>query len=118
MIVEDSEGWLWLFETENWQGAFGIKNLAFLNIHTLEVQSVKERFGTLPFLVSDIFSAIATEKGEIWLGLRNGNLIKCSKSESFKIHRPSIPRNNLKLYQQTNDGALLSALFSKKQEEA
>lgn len=75
LILEDREGWLWVFQMENWENAYGVQHLSFMHTRTLRVKTFAQRFKKAPFHPSAIFSAIKDEQGGIYLGLRNGDLV-------------------------------------------
>jgi len=75
LILEDREGWLWVFQMENWENAYGVQHLSFVNTRSLSVHNFAEHFKKAPFHPTDIFSAIADGQGGIYLGLRNGDLV-------------------------------------------
>ena len=113
LILEDNEDWLWLFHMGNWEQAFGLQNLSFINIRTHEVQSIEERFSKIPFNINDVFSAIADDNGQIWLGLNNGDLVKYANDGQFKIFKNRNPKHQkLKLYYRNKNRELFGAYFA------
>ncbi|MFK7937316.1 MAG: ATP-binding protein [Saprospiraceae bacterium] len=110
LILEDSEGWLWLFEMENWEKQIEVKSLSFINIHTFEIQSLAERFPQAAFLAEDIFSATSDPNGNIWLSLRDNRLVHYTGKSQFQI-KPSQDERTFpcQLIQFTPQGDLLAA---------
>lgn len=74
-ILEDQEGWLWIFQMENWENAYGVQHLSFVDTRSLSVRSFAQHLKKAPFQPTDIFSAIEDGRGGIYLGLRNGDLV-------------------------------------------
>ena len=113
LILEDSEDWLWLFNMSNWEQVFNVQSLSFINIRTHEVQSLEERFGKIPFDITDVFSAISDDFGQIWLGLKNGDLIKYTNKGQFEVFKNRNPKNEkLKLSYKDQTVGLVGSYFS------
>ena len=74
-ILEDADGWLWIFHTRSSRSFKNFIHLSFLNIYTLEVKTIEERFGDeFPVPVESIHSS-TNKNGSIYLGGKNGQMI-------------------------------------------
>ncbi len=84
-LVEDSEGWLWIFRSNSTLLKADYSDISLLNIYSLEVNSVEERFGTnIPFKPEQIYSAVNNDENKVFLGTRDGRVIIYSLKDGFK----------------------------------
>ena len=85
-ILEDSEGWLWIFKGVSSYSRAQFTHLSFLNIYTLEVLSVEERFPTIfPVPVNQIYTAVSNLHNTIFLGTTDGKLLSFSSKSGFQM---------------------------------
>ena len=85
-ILEDKDGWLWIFKGVSSVSRSQFTHLSFLNIYTLEVLSVEERFPDIfPVPVNQIYTAVSNQHNTIFLGTEDGNLISFSPKSGFQI---------------------------------
>ncbi|MEM6379107.1 MAG: two-component regulator propeller domain-containing protein [Bacteroidota bacterium] len=83
-ILEDAEGWLWIFKLRKPRLLKRIIEVSFVNIYTLEVQSVEERFGKNSMLDTEIlFSSLRSPSKTIFLGTENGKIIQFRPETGF-----------------------------------
>ncbi len=87
-IIEDTEGWLWVFSKKNKTVLGNILSLSFVNIYTLEVKNIKERFGdNAPPELDKINSAISSPDRVIYIGTKMGSMIKFHPNDGFKVYK-------------------------------
>ena len=105
-ILEDNDGWLWLFRSNNPVMKIGFSHLSFLNINTREVKTFEERFGHIAsFKMEDLYSVIADKDGSIFLGTRNGQIFQYQHNKTF--HRIKIDNGaQILLHYITDDRAI------------
>jgi len=84
-IVEDDEGWMWLFFTTNRLFQTPI-SIDLFNPLTEEVLSFEEKFGNnLPFDFKDISSFTASEEGRIAFVTNNNKFILYTSKKGFEV---------------------------------
>lgn len=84
-IIEDDEGWLWVFKSGN-RMTFKSLDVTLVNINTLEIQTLEERFGRESLFSSNtIVFAFGGPEREILISTENGNLIKYTSKEGLSL---------------------------------
>lgn len=114
-ILEDQAGWLWVFQMENWENAYGVQHLSFVDTRSLSVHSFTQHFKKAPFQPTDIFSAIEDGQGGIYLGLRNGDLAHFYNGKFVLRKNKDNRQSNLLLTQFIPPQTLLANYASKGQ---
>lgn len=85
LIIEDAEGWLWLFKTIDPKVKEEKTKVLFINIYTKKVQTFEERFGTaLSFSPNEINSALKAPNGSLYFGTNLGKILRFSPKDGFK----------------------------------
>ncbi len=93
-ILEDNDGWLWIFKGVSSFSRTQFTHLSFLNIYTLEVLSVEERFlDAFPVPVNQIYTAISNDHHTVFLGTTDGKLLSYSSKSGFQIAQVSQGEN-------------------------
>lgn len=84
-IIEDAEGWLWIFKSKTSTSRTQFTHLSFLNVHTLEVLSFEERFPNESAIsFTKIYSAFSNHNRTIFIGTTDGYLTSFRPEEGFK----------------------------------
>lgn len=84
-ILEDDEGWLWVYEVYHSSHDGDVINLFFIHTNTLEVQSLFERFGpSSPFGVKDIYNIKKGIDGRLIIGMKDGRMVQYHSRFGFK----------------------------------
>ena len=87
-ILEDGEGWLWLFSHESSTVTSEVQDISLLHMESGEIRSLEERFGSeLPVKTNEVYHAISNASKDIFMGTYDGRLIRYTPGEGFKTHR-------------------------------
>jgi signal transduction histidine kinase/DNA-binding response OmpR family regulator len=84
-IIEDADGWLWIFHSNLIGHSSGIFHISFINIHTLEVKTIEERFGDdFPVPANEIYHAQANSDKAIFFLSKDGKqMVRFHPNDGF-----------------------------------
>jgi len=89
-IIEDADGWLWIFSVRSWYYKQEPVSISLVNIHSGEVRSPEEHFGpSTPFSLNDIHTFSQGPDHTLYFTTKQKKLFSYHSSRGF--HAISLP---------------------------